>query len=124
MDSTSKKNETPGQHGLYDLSGLDLSLHARERLAERFPGTVYSEDKVRKSLKACRKLGTNQNKAVAYLMIIENALVCLIVMDGVILTALTKEQFITVMSDFGRFRWPRKTGRWFRRIRDAATELA
>lgn len=123
MGSTSKNEETPGKHGLYDLSGLDLSLHARERLAERFPELDLSEEKVRTSLKACRRLGTNPNRAVAYIMLIEESLVFLIVMDGVILTALNEEQFTKVMTDFGRFRWPRKTGRWFRRIRDAVTEL-
>jgi hypothetical protein len=68
------------------------------------------------ALKAGRKLGTSEHGAVAYLALLQDLPVVLIVMESVIMTALTQEQFGTVMADFGRMRWPSKPGRWLRRI--------
>ena len=104
--------EKTGRHGLYDLSGVQLSHHARERLHERFEG----EEDLAAALKAGRKLGTSEPGAEAYLVLLQAVPAVLIVMDGVVLTVLTQEQFETVMGDFGRRRWPGKPGRWLRRI--------
>lgn len=112
--------EPQGRHGIYDLSGMQLSQHARQRVDERFAGVANPEALLVEALRAGRKLGTSQHGAEAYLVLLHDVPMVLIVMDRVILTALTPDQFETVMTDFGRMRWPGKPGRWYRRIQAGA----
>ena len=109
--------EPTGRHGLYDLSVFQLSQHARQRVQERFAGEADLDAALADALKAGRRLGTSGQGAEAYLVLLQDVPMVLIVMDRVVLTALTRDQFETVMADFGRKSWPGKPGRWLRRIR-------
>lgn len=120
-DTSTNLDRKQGQFGLYDLSGFFLTDHAKERFEERFGCKLEArnhEQVLSKGMSSCRKLGTNHmNQAQAYLCLFEEIPSVLIVQGTSILTFITCEQFETVMADFGRLRWPKKPGRWLRRIK-------
>lgn len=125
MESDGKKSEISGRHGIYNLSGYQVSRHARQRFQERFQ--VDSESQTSDPpwadmLRSCRKLGLKQDGSASYITVYGDMPVVLIEQDQVILTCMTQQQFETVMADFGRKSWPRKPGRWFKRIRSGGLE--
>lgn len=115
-------NRFPGRHGVYDLSGLHVSRHALERFAERIAGetnSLITPESVASLLRACRKLGTSETGASAYLSVAADDPFVVIVRQGVVQTVLTLEQFrIEELQAFGRVRWPRRFGRWLRRLKN------
>jgi hypothetical protein len=125
MESDGKKSEPSGRHGIYNLSEFQISRHARQRFHERFQ--VDSESQTSNPpwadmLRSCRKLGVKQDGSASYITIYGDVPVVLIEQDQVILTCMTQDQFETVMADFGRNRWPRKPGRWLKRIKSSSHE--
>jgi len=125
MESDGKKSEPSGRHGIYNLSEFQVSRHARQRFQERFQ--VDSESQISdppwaNMLRSCRKLGVKQDGSASYITIYGDVPVVLIEQDQVILTCMTQDQFETVMADFGRNRWPRKPGRWLKRIKSRGPE--
>jgi hypothetical protein len=125
MESDGKKSEPSGRHGIYNLSEFQISRHARQRFHERFQ--VDSESQTSNPpwadmLRTCRKLGVKQDGSASYITIYGDVPVVLIEQDQVILTCMTQDQFETVMADFGRNRWPRKPGRWLKRIKSSSHE--
>jgi hypothetical protein len=125
MESDGKKSEPSGRHGIYNLSEFQISRHARQRFHERFQ--VDSESQTSNPpwadmLRTCRKLGVKQDGSASYITIYGDVPVVLIEQDQVILTCMTQDQFETVMADFGRNRWPRKPGRWLKRIKSSCHE--
>jgi hypothetical protein len=109
----------PGRHGIYDLSGLHFSQHASVRFAERVVGSAASQtgqDSWIALLRTCRKLGTNSAGDVAFLGMHQAEPFVLIVKGGVIVTVMTFQQFESVMKEFGRSHWPRRFGRWLRKL--------
>jgi hypothetical protein len=125
MESDGKKSEPSGRHGIYNLSEFQISRHARQRFHDRFQ--VDSESQTSNPpwadmLRSCRKLGVKQDGSASYITIYGDVPVVLIEQDQVILTCMTQDQFETVMADFGRNRWPRKPGRWLKRIKSSSHE--
>jgi hypothetical protein len=125
MESDGKKSEPSGRHGIYNLLEFQISRHARQRFHERFQ--VDSESQTSNPpwadmLRSCRKLGVKQDGSASYITIYGDVPVVLIEQDQVILTCMTQDQFETVMADFGRNRWPRKPGRWLKRIKSSSHE--
>jgi hypothetical protein len=125
MESDGKKSEPSGRHGIYNLSEFQISRHARQRFHERFQ--VDSESQTSNPpwadmLRSCRKLGVKQDGSASYITIYGDVPVVLIEQDQVILSCMTQDQFETVMADFGRNRWPRKPGRWLKRIKSSSHE--
>ena len=107
-----------GRHGIYDLSLLHISQHALKRFRERVEN-VSSPDQTHAcmapGLQKCRKLGTNAEGAAAFLAIYDVQPVVLIVKGGNVVTCMSLDQFESVMTEFGRLRWPRRFGRWLRK---------
>jgi hypothetical protein len=113
-----------GRHGIYDLSSLHFSQHARQRFAERVAGTddpLALIEPWTDSLKSCRKLGTNSEGDEAFLGLYQAEPFVLIAKNARIVTVMTLQQFESVMIDFGRSHWPRRFGRWLRKL-DRADE--
>jgi len=109
----------PGRHGIYDLSSLRISEHAAQRFSERVGGSgSWSLESPGWSafLRVCRKLGTNPAGDQAFLAILKGEPFVLMVKGESIVTVLTLPQFETVMANFGRTGWPRRFGRWLRKI--------
>ncbi len=104
-----------GRHGLYDLRRLQVSQHALERFRERVESDSHTDESFSNMLRQCRKLGTNPDKAAAYMAISKDRPFVLIVKETNVVTCMTLDQFETVMADFGRHRWPRRFGRWLRK---------
>lgn len=125
MESDGNHSAVSGRHGIYNLSEFQVSRHARQRFQERFQ--VDSESQTSDPpwadmLRSCRKLGVKQDGSASYITIYGDVPVVLIEQDQVILTCMTQDQFETVMADFGRNRWPRKPGRWLKRIKSRGPE--
>lgn len=113
-------SQPKGRHGRYDLSTLHISKHALERFRERTQREVRSDPAdttLRESLRICRKIGTDPAGTVAWLGLHDECPFVVLVKSGTVVTWLTLEQFESVMSDFGRHRWPRRFGRWLRETR-------
>lgn len=107
-----------GRHGLYDLSRLHVSHHARERFRERAKNALTADQAdadMPALMRQCRKLGTNAEGAAAFLAIYADQPIVLIVKGGNVVTCMSLDQFESVMADFGRHRWPRRFGRWLRK---------
>lgn len=108
-----------GRHGLYDLSRLHVSQHALERFRERVEKTE-SPDVTHACmldlLRICRRLGTNAEGAAAFLGICKTQPFVMIVKGGNVVTCMSLDQFESVMAEFGRHRWPRRFGRWLRKM--------
>lgn len=119
MHSDGTNSELSGRHGIYNLSRCQISRHAKQRFIERFPVNSESEpldQALAEMLGSCRKLGVKQDGSSAYIAVCGEKPVVLIEQNQVILTFMTQDQFESVMVDFGRNRWPRKPGRWLKRI--------
>ncbi|MBI1322023.1 hypothetical protein GC170_02390 [bacterium] len=114
----SRETQPEGRHGLYDISRLHVSEHALERFRERVANSLSPDEaaiRLLALLRNCRKLGTNAESAIAFLAIYDDQPIVLITRGGNVVTCLSLDQFETVMSDFGRHRWPRRFGRWLRK---------
>lgn len=108
-----------GRHGIYDLSGLHVSEHAARRFAERVDGSDgCSSERPDWStfLRMCRKLGTNAAGDQAFLVVLRGEPFVLLLKGESVVTVMTLPQFESVMADFGRTGWPRRFGRWLRKI--------
>jgi hypothetical protein len=104
--------------GQHDLTAFRLTRHAVERFAERFhvAGEV-AEEELRSALERTRRLGTNPtNDAVAYMGLHRSRVLVAIVQGESCLTVLTWPQFEPKAAEFGRPKFPRKRGRWIRRL--------
>lgn len=120
MDPRENYAGLAGKHGIYNLSGCQVSRHASQRFHERFQGnseTFDLDQTLSDVLRSCRKLGVKQDGTSAYIAVHGDDPVVIVEHDQVILTFMTQNQFETVMADFGRNRWPRKPGRWLSRIK-------
>ena len=104
--------------GQHDLTPFRLTRHAIERFAERFHvASEIAEDELRTALARTRRLGTNPaNEAVAYMALHRSKVLVAIVQGESCLTVLTWPQFEPKAAEFGRPRFPRKRGRWLRRL--------
>lgn len=114
-----------GRHGIYDLRHLHISRHALDRFCERVT-TELDPDETRplfvSLLGTCRKLGTNEQGAVASLIMYEDEPLVIIVNSGNVVTLLSLAQFETVMHEFGRHSLPRRLSRWLRKLQSNATQ--
>jgi hypothetical protein len=105
----------PGQR---DYSSVRLSRHALERFVERFAANPeIAPDELRSVLSRTRRLGRNpENGAIAVLGIYRNQVLVAILQQTTCLTALTWNQFLPRLAEFGRSKLPRKWGRTLRRL--------
>lgn len=113
-----RETQLEGRHGLYDISRLHVSEHALERFRERVAISLNAEEaggRLLALLRKCRKLGTNAESASAFLAIHDDQPIVFITKGGNVVTCLSLDQFESVMTEFGRHRWPRRFGRWLRK---------
>lgn len=105
--------------GKRDYSGIRLTQHALDRFTERFGvAPELAEIELRRVLKLTRRLGRNpSNGAIAILALHqERSLVAILQEEKACLTVMTWPQFHPRMREFGRWKLPRKRGRWLRRL--------
>ena len=105
--------------GKRDYSGIRLTQHALERFTERFGvAPELAESELRSVLKVTRRIGRNPDSgAIAVLTLHQRrTLVAILQEEKACLTVMTWPQFHPRMREFGRWKIPRKRGRWLRRL--------